>query len=433
MGGQVSESIVDLHKINQEIGGYYDTIKEIEGLEFDDIAFFNADGGSDDATKAADLAAAALKALHEELAKIEKIKLDNLKKSQEAINDLIDMTVDLIEKENELYKDQLSDRKEALKLAEDEADLQKELAGLNKDRAKLESELMKLKLDKSQNNNAKILELEEELSKQKLTITEKLEDDAYNEKVKVLDEEIDAVDSYLDKEGVVRQDAMDRINEDFKNGTNELFNDLINYNDVYGTSIESDISGAWDSATAAMTKYSEGLSTISTSGVLGAINTKKLESQMALNSANWYLTDSQGEKDDLHSANKILASQLSGGTSSFNSGTGEWDIPKHGKGGYFDKEHLAIVGDTAESIIPDTKMGGFISEAVERMQLNQNAKMVSSIGSGDNSSTTIQSLITIHGNVDEKIMPKLQNAANDIADAFKNTGNLKGFKTIDIM
>lgn len=330
--------------------------------------------------------------------------LKQLESEKEAINDLVDLTVGLIEKENELYKEQLSDRKEALKLAKDEADLQKELADLNVDRSKLQSELMTLRLDDSENNKARILEIEDDLAKSTLTIDEKLEEDAYNAKVKVLDDEISAVDDYLSKEGAIRQDAMDRINESFKNGTQELFDDLVNYNDIYGSSIQQDIVDAWQAASAAVQSYGGDLSALS------AISDSTIKAQMALNSAKWHTTEVQSEKDSYHSANKILANQLTDGSASFDSGSGVWNLPTSTSG-----------------MTPDINSSYSSQVPISSYQV---PNIGSSSSSGD---TSIGSLITIQGNVDSSVMSRLESAASQVADALKNVNNMQGMNNISIM
>lgn len=326
--------------------------------------------------------------------------LKQLESQQDAINDLIDLTVELIEKENELYKEQLEDRQEALKLAKEEAEMQKELSELNEDRAKLESELFKLRLDDSQNNNARILEIEQELADKDLAIKEQLDEDAYNSKIQVLDDEIDAVDDYLSKEGQIRQDAMDRINEAYRSGSEQLFEDLVRYNEIYGNSIEQDIVNAWQAASQAVKSYGGDLTSLS------SISNQAIQAQMAINSASWHTASSQEERDALHSANAVLANQLSGGSATFNGGTGTWNIP-------------TLPEVNSANMLPAMSMPSMSMPNI-------------SPTSGSNS-TTIGSLITVQGNVDSNVMSRLESAASQVTSAMKNVTNMQGIQNIGIL
>ena len=339
-------------------------------------------------------------------------KIEILTSQQETVNKLIDNTVKLIEKENELYKEQLSDRKESLKLAKDEADLQKELAGLNKDRSDLESELMELRLDDSQNNNARILEIEDELSKTKLSIQGKLDDDAYDQKIRELDKEIGLVDDYLSKEGQIREDAMERVNEAFRTGNGQLLNDLINFNNEYGNSIQSDITDMWYAAEQALQNYGVALDKLDVSKTLGNMNNDLLNNQMALNSAKWHLATTDAERDALHDANKILANQLNP-NSSFNNNTGLWDFKPTGNNpsptSSFNSNGTADFQKYGLSSAPTYSSSNFA---------NMNSKPPSSI--------SINNLMNIEGNVDPSMKGYITNTANNIVsqlDVAINRGN----------
>jgi len=350
-------------------------------------------------------------AINKELANV--LKQDNieslqnymaeLEESQKSLNGLIDKTVDLIKKENELYKEQLSDRKESLSLAKDELDLQKELKEANEDKSKLEFKLVQLKLDTSQNNQSRILEVEEQLAVKSLEIQDKLSKEAYDKKIQALDDEIESVDDYLSKEGILREDAMNRINVAFTSGNKKLFDDLILFNNVYGNSIESDVVNMWNSAETALRKYGDALQAIDIMSSMDTMSDKLIRTQMSLNSANWGDASKEGRTalhDDNVRLNRLLTNPMD-----YNAPTGEWR--------------------KSNSTSPVINKG-FSMPAI-------NSPSGSSVfnSTSPTSSLSIANLVTVEGSIDKDF--DISSLVNKIISEVANITNVKGFNSISTM
>ena len=82
-------------------------------------------------------------------------------------------------------------------------------------------------------------------------VTENL-DAEYEAQKQALQNQIDAIDDYLDQEGTLRRDALAMIMDD--NST--LYEDLLAWNEKYGTGINEDITKMWELARDAVEAYS---------------------------------------------------------------------------------------------------------------------------------------------------------------------------------
>lgn len=378
----------------------------------------------------------------DELKEQSKIQREMHMKNHEAMNELLEATVKLIRQENEDYISQLETRKKSLAVAREEFNLQKTLANMAKDKSDLEEELMMLRLDGSENNNRRILEIEEELAKKQDEIDETLEEDAYKRKVDILDDEIDATQEFLNKDGLIRQEALDRLNEAFKDGTDELMNELIQWNDIYGSSIESDIVNMWEEAQDALADYIDMLGDISFSealefsGTAGSGNDRDILSKMDANAEAWRNAEKDtgltGEalkeyKDNLHRKNRVLSSSLSEPVE-YDSHSGNWSYVSSGKKAFANGGRVygatdAIVGEGGmpETIINDSQMPSFLTEALRVAVPRIDFGSLSSTG---NSSSFGDINVMIKGNIDSD--SRVKQLGNEISKVLKNAANNRG-------
>jgi len=355
------------------------------------------------------------------------------------MKNLLEATEKLLKQQNEDYKEQLEIRKDSLALAKKEADLQAELSDLSKDKSDMEEELFQLRLDGSKDNNSRILELEDKLSQKTTDINKKLEDDAYNRKVEILDSEINDIDSYLSDEVAMRKDALDKINEAFKSGNEELFGELIGWNNKYGTSIESDIVNMWSKAETALGAYQAKLGVMDFSSAINtnvgdmdfSLNDSEIEYQMELNGSKWHTAKTNAEKQTYVEKNELLAKSLSYnvdkvGGSWYNRDTG---IKLYGTGGRLTEPELMIGGDVKETMITDRQMPSFLQEALRVAMPKMNIPMFSKAVSQGDSSSVVN--LNFSGNIDSET--RVNDIVRKVTSAMKNTSNNRGNKTISVL
>lgn len=221
-----------------------------------------------------------VKSINEQISELRKEELEKqvekLEEYQDAMEDIIDATVKMIQQEQEAkkkalkeeldgYKKIIDAKKEALGKEKDDRQDAKALEEKKKKVSEIEQKILELQFDNSAKATAEKLKLEEELQKAR----EELEDYQFEQSIdkqqEALDKEyeqfeeninkqIDAIDDYLDKEGQLRQDAINLISKNQK----ELYNKLIQWNREYGTGIDEDITKAWEIATDAMAEFNNG-------------------------------------------------------------------------------------------------------------------------------------------------------------------------------
>lgn len=203
-----------------------------------------------------------------------KLEQDRLKDQQKALDDQLDK-----------YKDIIDARKDIIRSEEEELSYQEEIADKNKSIAQIENELAILKLDTSEESKARQLELQADLVKQKDDLEKTQRQHSVDEQEKALDKEyslyeininkqkeniqsqidlldkaneaidkqIDVINDYLSKSGLIAQDAIKMMIAKAP----ELYDKLVEYNKVYGTGIEQDITRAWNEAYKALKKYKD--------------------------------------------------------------------------------------------------------------------------------------------------------------------------------
>ena len=193
--------------------------------------------------------------------------------AKDAVDELVDFRIDMIKQELENEKDALNERLDHLKdfydkqkeMLQDKYDQEKyleEQAEKRKSVDDIQTELDQLKYDDSAWAQKRKLELEEELkSAQKdLTDFEKenaldqtmdLLDDLYEQQELLIQQEIDAIDEKLNDPAALYNQALN----DIKNNTEELYEQMVEYNNKYGDGNPETVKEMWENAYVALKEY----------------------------------------------------------------------------------------------------------------------------------------------------------------------------------
>ncbi len=197
--------------------------------------------------------------------------------------DAIEKEKDLLDEQLDQYKEIIDARKEVLDSYEEELDYQDRIRDKNASIAKLQFELAVLARDDSLESKARQLELQEELTgeladledmqrkrsfdlqKEALDDEYKLYQDRYETRVAILDaekealehqielleEQIDLINKYLSSPGLISQEAIAIL----ETQAPELYQNLIEWNAIYGSGIDEDVTRAWNEAYEALARY----------------------------------------------------------------------------------------------------------------------------------------------------------------------------------
>lgn len=238
----------------------------------------------------------------------EKQRYEDLQKIQE---EGAEKRLDALEAEYDAYKKKIDAEKDLLKAKKEEEEYEKSLAEKTKDVAKIQSELAKLQFDDSIEAQKKRIELMEQLSEKQGDLDEFQNDhrydltedaldkesdrykDLYDERKKEIEDEkkawkdlydarIDALereqtrwkDDFEDRKTKEQRAHEDRVNQieseinderklradaiaAIESQNEEAYNKLIEWNRLYGTGIDYDITQKWNIAKAALKEYGD--------------------------------------------------------------------------------------------------------------------------------------------------------------------------------
>lgn len=263
--------------------------------------------------------------------------------------------IDALEKEKDLYKDIIDEKKEILRLTKEQDDHDRDMADKLKEIADLQSKIDQLALDDSREAGAQRAKLEAQLLEKQKALADDQADYAYDAQVDALDkqydafeeekdDEIDALKEELNSAEKLYRAAIDRIS----NGWDTLYNDLLNWNYNYGNTLEKDLTNAWKAAQDAAERYGDFVSAldgvkehdklgpdsadkeISNAAVQGGADKFASVSgyinRMRANSLAWFTSDNP---DALAAENKAIAKELEGATGeklSYNNSKGVWTL-----------------------------------------------------------------------------------------------------------
>lgn len=261
---------------------------------------------------------------------------------KDGLNQILELTKDMIRHENEdmidaleRQKDAFADivqlRKEALEAAKKEGEYDDEIEEKIRKIAKLQDRINTLSLDDSRDAQAEKIRLEEEMYELQKELADLQADHALDAQTSALDkvqtafedqkdDEIAALEDTLSSEEKLYQAAIARINQ----GWDELYQDLLDWNYEYGSTLQSELVSAWDAASEAVQRYGsfvdalEGVqsytnlgnydSSSAESGSQTYGNANSIINQMRQNSiAYWAATDS--ERAQINANQLALAEQ----------------------------------------------------------------------------------------------------------------------------
>lgn len=200
-------------------------------------------------------------------------ELDGLNNARDAIEDLIDVTMDMLKQQYEdeqdaldaqldAFEEKINKQKDYLELLRDEEEHQDELAEKNRSIADIQAQLEELRYDTSASGQAQRLELLDQLNEAQKELSDYQADYDYDTKQDALDKELDSFKAQIDaQKEYIENVLMDEYNlyqqaiELIQGRSQEFYNDLIEYNRVYGSHIDQDIIQKWSLAYAALDEY----------------------------------------------------------------------------------------------------------------------------------------------------------------------------------
>lgn len=204
---------------------------------------------------------------------IHKFEEQQAKDSQDALEDLIDLRIDMLKQEKNNEKDVLKERqdnvkdfydkqRDLLKEHYDQIDKEEERREKRKKVTDIQAELLELEADDSVEAQKRRLELEESLSDaekdlndferdEELDKAEKMYDDLEEMQTQYYEKQIEAIEDYLDNAYELRQQAI----KDLQNGNAQLYQEMIEYNRSYGSTIDADVTAKWEAAYEALNRY----------------------------------------------------------------------------------------------------------------------------------------------------------------------------------
>ena len=195
------------------------------------------------------------------------------KDAADAIEDIVDMRMKYIRKEQELKKKALEDeldgykklydaQAKALDKQKEADDYAKTAAKKRADIAEIETRLNELSADTSAASQREQAELRAELAEKQEDLEEYEKEQSIERQKEKLDEEyalleeqnnakIEKIDEFLDNEGAVRDQAM----ADIMTRSETVYQELMEWNAKYGDGINKTVTDAWKAATDALKTY----------------------------------------------------------------------------------------------------------------------------------------------------------------------------------
>lgn len=193
--------------------------------------------------------------------------------ASDALDDILDMTEELIKAENEDMIDALKEqveqwnkiieaKQEALRIAKEEEDYDKKVSEYAASIAETQAKIIQLSLDDSREAQAEKAELEKELADYQAELADYQADHAYDAAIDALDREKEAYEDeknaeieLLEQKFSSEQKLYEAALERLDSGWEQLYSQLIAYNTEYGKRINDDITSAWEAAQAAVERY----------------------------------------------------------------------------------------------------------------------------------------------------------------------------------
>ena len=306
-----------------------------------------------------------------------------------SIDEIINMTIDMLKQESEDMIDALDDqidkynelidlKKKLLEQSNDELDHEQEVADLVSEIAELQSKIAQLSLDDSREAAAKRQELEQQLAEKQKELDKTQRDWALDQTNDALDKEKDSFEKEKEDEKKILEDSVDDWMSLYRKAIKMLSSDwegmyskLQAYNDKYCDSIDGidSLKTAWENVDAVVKQYGYDVEAARNSGGdLGIAPTNPIGSNLANNGINeegvksivaqmranrnaWHVAYANGDKTEqkrLSDENLRLGSSLGqyGLKVVRDEPTGVWYIDHIGGTRLFDKYHTGgVVGN----------------------------------------------------------------------------------------
>lgn len=243
---------------------------------------------------------------------------------KDALEELLDQTMDAIKAENDARVEALENQKDAYneiislkkKLIEDtdeEADYEREVAKRVKEIAKLQERITQLALDDSREAYAERVKLEEELQQKQEELADYQADHAKDQVIDSLDEQqdkfeenideqIDSIKAEIDTEVELREQAINRINADYK----KMMEDVKGYFAELGITLDDEVIRRLEEGLKLVSQYGDygsaigGIGSGSDIGSATGYELTSLIQQMKNNSSAWWDAKNSGNKEEMN-------------------------------------------------------------------------------------------------------------------------------------
>lgn len=257
-----AKNIVDMIQgVYDEFESYADDFEMWDKLPFSKDDFYDSD-----ISKIKNYYAAGLLGEAEYVRMSNEIQKKRFDYHNDSLNEIIDLTIEMIEKESDDIVDAIDEeidaydklierKKKLLQDTADEADHEEEIADAVKEIAKLQSKISQLSLDDSRSAAAKKAELEEQLAEKQKELDKTQRDYALNQTMEALDESQDAFEKEKEAEKKAAEKSIETWMQKYEKAIDMLENDtegtykkLLEYADKYSTSIDGpdSIRTAWE-------------------------------------------------------------------------------------------------------------------------------------------------------------------------------------------
>jgi len=307
---------------------------------------------------------------------------------------------------------------------------------LTEEIAKLQNNLTSLSLDDSNETIAEKLTLEKQLKDKRKALTDLSNAYSKAEEKQALQDSKEAytksIQEKLNSASFIVEETNRRMTEMLSGSANTLYDELVTWNSVYGTGIDTDITGAWDKAIVSLQKYKSLLPGATVGDITNALSKgtesgfsiKELSTraQMMSNSSQWKETQDPTVKKALHDANVNLAKEIG---AIFDVATGRYKLRGaylYANGGMVDSPTLGILGEQANDkdwIFNNGQLKQVLKEsaklAVARIFSNESSPKIN-----NNSSVSSNNRFYITGTFDSK------ERVTDMTDSIENMMARKG-------
>lgn len=339
-------------------------------------------------------------------------------------NAIIDLIKEGINAETDAYKDLIDARKEDLDKQKESNDYAKSIAEKTTEINKIQAQIAALSGDDSQASRAKLRSLEADLKEAQDDLEETRQDHYYDELSNGYDEEyerfeeaqqarIDALSESLDTQTKSIASALATVSDEYES----VYSTLSEFAKEYGIAFTDSVVRPWDTAKSAVEEYYAAINagyanvTIQT-GNYNYIERDAISGAISSHYANGAynarggltLTDEQGVGSELLLTKNGVIRQLEAGDTVFNASQRSmlWQISQM---------PLPTILDNMQSAVSSAVLAGGNSTA--------------------NVNVNYDSLITVNGNVDENVLPNLEEICKQ-ASEYTKRDMLTTFKKLGV-